>query len=444
MIDSFDDATGNPAVGADGSSPARQPARGFAQNACVIIPRPRPTHCRVPSRIVPLAITAFTATSALGRGRAAHGEALRSQRGGLRANDFTETPLACAIGRVDGLETLPLPGAFADYDCRNNRLAWLGIGADGFLDAARAAIERYGADRVALVLGTSTGSIGATEEAYRDLEDGRFPARLRNRVLHTPHSLGVFLETALGTRGPCITVATACSSSAKIFAQAERLLRVGLADAAILAGVDTLCGSVLFGFNALELVSPQACRPFDVARRGISIGEAAGFALLERDGAATAPRLLGYGESSDAHHMSTPHPAGLGARLALADAFARSGLTPGAIDYINLHGTATVKNDAVEAVLVADVFPAGARASSTKGFTGHTLGAAGILEAVLTLLAMEQGIVPGTLNSTAPDPVCGPQLALSNETRTIRAALTNSFGFGGNNCILAFGSGRTQ
>ena len=141
--------------------------------------------------------------------------------------------------------------------------------------------------------------------------------------------------------------------------------------------------------------------------------------------------------------MSTPHPAGLGARLALTDAFARSGLTPGAIDYINLHGTATLKNDAVEAALVADVFPAGTRASSTKGYTGHTLGAAGILEAVLTLLAMEQDIVPGTLNSTTPDPVCGPQLALSNETRTIRAALSNSFGFGGNNCTLAFGSGRT-
>ena len=444
MIDSIDEVTGNPTVGADGSSPVRQAARGFAQKACVIIALPCPTHCRVPSRIVPLTITAYTATSALGRGRAAHAEALRSQRGGLRANDFTTAPLPCALGRVDGLETAPLPSAFADYDCRNNRLAWLGIGADGFLDTARAAIERYGADRVALVLGTSTGSIGATEEAYRNIEDGRFPERLRNRVLHTPHSLGIFLETALGTRGPCITIATACSSSAKIFAQGERLLRVGLADAAILAGVDTLCGSVLFGFNALGLVAPQACRPFDVARCGISIGEAAGFALLERDGAATAPRLLGYGESSDAHHMSTPHPEGLGARLALADTFARSGLTPGAIDYINLHGTATVKNDAVEARLVADVFPAGTRASSTKGYTGHTLGAAGILEAVLTLLAMELGIVPGTLNSMTPDPVCAPQLALGNETRTIRTALSNSFGFGGNNCTLAFGSGQTH
>ncbi len=358
-------------------------------------------------------------------------------------NDFTATPLNCAIGRVDALETATLPDAFADYDCRNNRLAWLGIGADDFLDAARAAIERYGAGRVALVLGTSTASIGATEEAYRDLEDGRFPMRLRNPLLHTPHSLGVFLEAALGTRGPCITVATACSSSAKIFAQAERLLRAGVADAAILGGVDTLCGSVLFGFNALELVAPDPCRPFDVARRGISIGEAAGFALLERGGPATAPRLLGYGESSDAHHMSTPHPQGLGARLALGDALARAGLATTDIDYINLHGTATIKNDEVEAAMVSDLFRATTRASSTKGYTGHTLGAAGILESVLTLLAMEQGVVPGTLNSMKLDPLCGPQIALDNENRTIRVALSNSFGFGGNNCTLAFGCGRS-
>jgi 3-oxoacyl-[acyl-carrier-protein] synthase-1 len=396
----------------------------------------------VPNRIAPLAITGFTATSALGRGRAAHAEAMHSQRGGLRPNDFTQTPLTCAIGRVNDLESLALPREFAAHDCRNNRLAWLGMGADGFLDTARAAIERHGADRVALVVGTSTASIGATEEAYRELEDGHFPTRMRNPLLHTPHSLGLFLEALLGTRGPCLTVATACSSSAKIFAQAERLLRLGVADAAILAGVDTVCGSVLFGFNALELIAPEACRPFDIERRGISIGEAAGFALLERDGNHLAPQLIGYGESSDAHHMSTPHPEGLGARIAINAALARAGVPASAVDYINLHGTATVKNDAVEAALVNDLFSASTRASSTKGYTGHTLGAAGIVEAVLTLLAMEHDLVPGTLNTQTPDPLCGPQLALATETRGIGVALSNSFGFGGNNCTLAFGNGR--
>ena len=395
----------------------------------------------MPARIPPLAITAYTATSALGHGRSAHAAALRARHSGLRSNDFPATPLTCAIGRVDGLEQAALPDAFARHDCRNNRLAWRGLEADGFGDAARAAIERHGAARVALIVGTSTASIEATERAYRMLDDGQFTPAFRNPLLHMPHSLGSFLQAVFGTRGPCLTVATACSSSAKIFAQAERLIRLDMADAAILAGVDTLCGSVLFGFNALELVSPEPCRPFDATRRGISIGEAAGFALLERNGPAAAPRLLGHGESSDAHHMSTPHPQGLGARLALADALARAGLTPAEVDYINLHGTATVKNDEVEAALVADLFPATTRASSTKGWTGHTLGAAGILESVLTWLAMEQELVPGTLNSSVPDPLCGPQIAFANERRAIRVALSNSFGFGGNNCTLAFGRG---
>lgn len=397
----------------------------------------------MPSRIPPLVLTAYTATSALGRGREAHLSALRERRSGLRANDFTQGPLDCAIGRVDGVEDVALPAAYAEHDSRNNRLAWLGLGADGFLDAARACIERHGPGRVALVVGTSTASIGATEQAYRELDQGRFPSRLRTPMLHMPHSPGAFLEAALGTRGPCLTTATACSSSAKIFAKAERLLRLGVADAAVLAGVDTLCGSVLYGFNALELVAPEACRPFDAERRGLSLGEAAGFALLERDGDARAPRLLGYGESSDAWHMSTPHPEGLGARRALADALARAGLQPSEVDYVNLHGTATPKNDAVEAAVIADVFDASTRVSATKGWTGHTLGAAGIVESVLTLLAMEHDLVPGTLNSTTPDAACSASFAFANETREIRVALSNSFGFGGNNCTLAFGRGRT-
>ena len=208
-----------------------------------------------------------------------------------------------------------------------------------------------------------------------------------------------------------------------MFAQAERLIRLGLADAAIVGGVDTLCGSVLFGFNSLELVSPEPCRPFDRARRGISLGEAGGFALLERDGEA-GPWLLGYGESSDAHHMSSPHPEGYGARLAIQDALARAALTPDAIDYINLHGTASQKNDEVEARLVADLFPARTRASSTKGWTGHTLGAAGIVEAVITFLSAGDGRwCPGTLNAQELDPACGPQIRIAQRIggRQVRA-----------------------
>lgn len=390
--------------------------------------------------IPPLAIRAFTATSALGHGRGAHLRALREFRTGLRANDFSSAPLPCWIGQVDGLAQAPLPETLAAWECRNNRLAWLGLQQDGFREAVDRARERYGAARVALLLGTSTASIGATEEAYRRLDpDGGFPDDMLRPPIHAPHSLASFVAAALGLEGPCLTVSTACSSSAKVFASAERMLRLGLADAAVVGGVDSLCDSVLFGFNALELVSHAPCRPFDRARDGISIGEAAGFALLERaEAAPEAPRLLGYGEASDAHHMSTPHPEGLGAELALRDALARAGLAPAQVDYINLHGTASQKNDEVEAALIGRAFPPSTRASSTKGFTGHALGAAGILEAVIALLAIEHGFVPGNLGGDDPDPGCGAQFAWRNEARAVNVALSNSFGFGGNNACLAF------
>ncbi|WP_333679762.1 beta-ketoacyl-[acyl-carrier-protein] synthase family protein [Dyella sp.] len=389
---------------------------------------------------LPLAVSAYTATSALGRGLDAHRDALDAQRSGLRVNDFSSAPLPCWIGRVDGVEDVTLPSAYATWDCRNNRLAWLGLNQDDFPAKAHAARERYGAARVALLLGTSTASIGATEEGYRRLEEERLPADLHRTSIHTPHSLTAFVAAALDIKGPCLTISTACSSSAKVFASAERLIRLGLVDAAIVGGVDTLCDSTLFGFNALELVSPDPCRPFDAARRGISIGEAAGFALLERIGSQTAAplRLLGCGESSDAHHMSTPDPSGLGAELALRDMFDRAGLDVSNVDYVNLHGTASQKNDAMEAGLVSRMFPPGTRVSSTKHLTGHTLGAAGIVEAVITLLALRDGLVPGNAGVREADPACSAHFAWRNEARSLRIALSHSFGFGGSNACLAF------
>ncbi|HXD36979.1 MAG TPA: beta-ketoacyl synthase N-terminal-like domain-containing protein, partial [Rhodanobacter sp.] len=268
---------------------------------------------------------------------------------------------------------------------------------------------------------------------------GGLPDDMLRPAIHAPHSLASFVGTALALEGPCLTVSTACSSSAKVFASAQRMIALGLIDAAVVGGVDTLCDSVLFGFNALELVSTQPCRPFDLARDGISIGEAAGFALLQRvETAPQAPRLLGYGEASDAHHMSTPHPQGLGAGLALQAALERAGLGAAQVDYINLHGTASQKNDEVEAALVNRTFPATTRASSTKGFTGHTLGAAGILEATVALQAIEHGLVPGNLGGDTPDPSCGSSFAWRNERQRVQVALSNSFGFGGNNACLAF------
>ena len=395
----------------------------------------------MPARIEPLAVTARSVTSALGHGIAAHLEALSRGQGGLRANDFSSAALDCFIGRVNGIEQAALPGELAHWDCRNNRLAWLGLQQDGVRQALAGALARYGPDRVALVLGTSTASIESTEQAYRRLDDGRFPADLRRPEIHTPHSLAAFVADATGIAGPALTISTACSSSAKVFGSAERLMRLGLADAVLVGGVDTLCDSVLFGFHSLELVSQHPCRPFDLRRDGISIGEAAAFALLERpDRTPRAPRLIGYGESSDAFHMSTPHPDGRGALAALDDALARAGIAAEQVDYVNLHGTATAKNDEVEAKLLPR-FPQRTRASSTKGFTGHTLGAAGALEAVLALLAIEHAMVPPNLGGSEPMPEAAPWLASQPESRNIDIALSNSFGFGGNNACLAFARG---
>ncbi len=391
-----------------------------------------------------LSIRAYTATTALGRGRAAQADALRARRGGLRRNDFGDAGLDTWIGRVDGLEDAALPAAFAQWECRNNRLAWLALQQDGMLDVVATMRERHGAERVALVLGTSTASIGETEAAYADLrsgDDGRqqFPPAMQRSIVHTPHSLGDFVREATGLRGPCVTVATACSSSAKVFAQAVRLINAGVVDAALVGGVDTLCGSVLYGFNALGLVSTRACRPFDATRDGLSLGEAGGFAVLERSSDGLGLQLRGYGESSDAHHMSTPHPQGLGARLAMRDALARAGIGADAVGYLNLHGTATPANDAVEARAVAALFPDTLHAGSTKGWTGHTLGAAGIVESVFALIALEDGQLPGTLNSEQADAACGPQVRFDNARRELRYAMNNSFGFGGNNASLVFG-----
>ncbi len=397
-----------------------------------------------------LAITAYTATTALGRGREAQTEALHGRRSGLRRNDFGgDGRLDCWIGRVDGLEHSPLPSALSEWECRNNRLAWLSLQQDALPEAVAEAIARHGADRVALVVGTSTSSIGATEEAYARLSGGsgesnsqprRFPADLDRPMVHTPHSLGDFVRHATGLRGPCITVATACSSSAKVFAQAARLIQAGLADAALVGGVDTLCGSVLFGDHAWQRGSPAPCKPFDAGRTGLSLGEAGGFAVLERlDARLEGLQLRGYGESSDAHHMSAPHPEGLGAQLAMRDALARAGIGAGEVGYLNLHGTATPANDSIEARAVAGMFPDHLHASSTKGWTGHTLGAAGIVESVIALLALESGLLPGTLNSATPDPACGPQIRFDNAQSDIDFAMNNSFGFGGNNASLVFG-----
>jgi 3-oxoacyl-[acyl-carrier-protein] synthase-1 len=387
--------------------------------------------------MTPLSVTRYTLTSALGAGVAAQLGALREDRTGLQQKRFETCELPCFIGEVAGLDA-PLTGEQAQWDCRNNRLAWLALRQDGFLDAARKLRDRHGAARVGVFIGTSTAGVHSTELAYRARgAAGPLPPWFNYRTTQNCFSPADFVRESLGLCGPAIAVATACSSSAKVFGSAQRAIAAGVCDAAIVGGVDSLCLTTLYGFNSLQLISPEICRPADANRRGISIGEAAGFAILETSG--DGPKLLGYGESSDAHHMSAPHPEGEGAAAAMSAALQRGGIRPDEIDYVNLHGTATPANDAAEDKAVFSLFGDETPCSSTKGWTGHTLGAAAISEAVFSLLAIEHGFAPQSLNTQTLDPSLRANVLLAPLHKRVDRVLSNSFGFGGNNCSLVFG-----
>ncbi|OGB86891.1 MAG: beta-ketoacyl-[acyl-carrier-protein] synthase II [Burkholderiales bacterium RIFCSPLOWO2_12_FULL_67_210] len=368
--------------------------------------------------MTPLLLSAFTATTCLGRGLDATRDALRSNRSGLKPCRFETVELDTWIGEVADVDAQRLPAALASHDCRNNRLTQMGLETDGFADRVREAVVRYGRTRVGVFLGTSTAGILQTELAYRrrDPVSGALPDDFVYRH-------------------------TACSSSAKVFAAAARQLALGTIDAAIVGGVDTLCLTTLYGFASLQLTSSQPCRPYDVARDGISIGEGAAFGLLER-----APRpepgavlLMGVGESSDAYHMSAPHPQGLGARMAMEAALRSAGIGADAVDYINLHGTATPANDAAEGLAIQALFGDRAPCNSTKGATGHTLGAAGAVGAVICALALTDGQLPGSPGTQVLDPTLPIRYQTHSVAAPVRRALSNSFGFGGSNCSLVLG-----
>ena len=391
--------------------------------------------------MTPLAITASTLTTALGAGRDATLNALRARRSGLAPVRFQNVPLATWTGEVDGVDAVLLPDGLADFECRNNRLAWLGLQHDGVLDAVAGARARWGADRIGVFLGTSTSGLLETELAYRRREpDGSLPADFLYGPTQNTYSLAAFVGRALGLTGPSWVVSTACSSSAKVFGVAARMIAAGLIDAAVVGGVDSLCLTTLYGFNSLELLSTDICRPWDGARDGLSIGEAAAFALVERESAAPQGWLLGIGESNDGHHMSTPHPEGAGAIAAMRAALADAGLDAAGIDYINLHGTATPTNDLAEDRAVASVFGTQTPSSSTKGATGHTLGAAGGVEALIAMLAIEHGLMPAGLNVQQRDPELQLNYLTENREAPVRRVLSNSFGFGGSNASLVFGA----
>ncbi len=399
-----------------------------------------PTH-RLPP-LAPLPISHATAVSALGHGRKAHAEALQAARTGLRDVRFETVPLPTWIGRVDAIDTHALPTSLAAHDCRNNRLAHLALLADDFEARVRAASHRWGRHRVGVFVGTSTSGIFQTELAFRDRDavTQALPAWFDYARTHNTYSVAGFVREALQLQGPAFVVSTACSSGAKVFANAQRAIASGLIDAAVVGGVDSLCLTTLYGFASLELLSKDIARPCDAARSGLSIGEAAAFALVQRDDGDASTVLLGHGETSDGHHMSAPHPEGAGAAQAMQLALARAGLSPDAVDYVNLHGTATPSNDAAEAKAMATVFgESGVWCSSTKGATGHTLGAAGALEALVCILALERQWVPAGLNRTQPDPALPLRYADHTRAMPLHHVMSNSFGFGGSNASLVLG-----
>jgi 3-oxoacyl-[acyl-carrier-protein] synthase-1 len=370
--------------------------------------------------------------------------AIENVASGLRPCDFETVDLNTWIGKVAGVDDVLMPAALVQYDCRNNRLALLGLESDGFAEAVRERIARLGRRRIGVILGTSTAGILQTELAYRrrDPQTGALPADYNYRTTHNSYSVAAFTREYFGLDGPAVIVSTACSSSAKVFVAASRMIACGIIDAAVVGGVDSLCLTTLYGFNSLELTSPQPCRPYDAERNGLSIGEGAAFAFVERAPSsldADAVLLLGGGESSDAYHMSSPHPDGLGAKLAISRALAAAGLQTSDIDYINLHGTATPTNDAAEGKAVAALFGDRVPCSSTKGATGHTLGAAGAVEAVICALALRHGLMPGSANTRHLDPALGLDYLIVNRNGRVKRALSNSFGFGGTNCSLVFG-----
>jgi 3-oxoacyl-[acyl-carrier-protein] synthase I len=363
---------------------------------------------------------------------------------GLAPTDAYSAGRMLPLGRVESalpsVAHLPPP-----QRSRNNALALAALAQiRPVLDAA---IARYGFDRIGVVIGTSTSGIAETEAALRHhAVDGTLPPEFHygQQEMGSPAAM---LAAELGVGGPAYVHSSACSSSAKALASAARLIKMGLCDAVLTGGVDSLCGFTVAGFAALDSVSAAPCNPFSANRDGINIGEGAALFLMSRAEAPVA--LLGWGESSDGHHMSAPDPAGGGARLAIGQALERAGVAPGQIDYINLHGTATRQNDAMEARVVADLFGLEVPVSSTKPFTGHTLGAAGAIEAAFCWLAMQDDNPQGKLPPHLWDGVADPDLPPLNLTapgaalgRPLRYALSTSFAFGGSNAALLLGRTR--
>jgi 3-oxoacyl-[acyl-carrier-protein] synthase I len=389
-----------------------------------------------------IGIAAIGLATPIGIGKTAVSRALfAGERGGLVPHHGLVPGRSLYVGAVAS-PLPPNPPTLRAFDTRNNRLMLAAL--QDIAPDIEAAICRFGRDRIAVIMGTSTSGIAEGEAAFSSLRrSGTWPAAFHYRQQETGN-LSDFVARLLDLRGPVYTVATACSSSAKVFATARRLIRAGFADAALVGGADALCKTTVGGFAALEAVAPERCNPFSVNRTGINVGEAAAVFLLTED--ETPVRLAGIGESADAHHVSAPDPEGRGAMAAMRAALDDAGLDPSEISYVNLHGTGTPLNDAMEGKAVHALFGHSTACSSTKSMTGHTLGAAGACEAAFVWLTLHpdhnpQGLLPPHVWDGVADPAI-PTLALVTpglrlpDPSARAAMLSSSFAFGGSNVAL--------
>ncbi len=394
------------------------------------------------------AITAWSAVNALGVATSQVLARLDDGVSGLGASPFV-LPFDAIVGVVPGLDdsqsasNQAASAIFASnpgldrYDCRQARVALAAFSE--IRTELDAAVSRWGARRVAIILGTSTGGLRETESAYFDSrESGVLSPRFDLHRQHSFNAAAELIAELSGARGPVYTLSTACSSSGKTAAVAMRLMQAGLIDAALVGGVDSLCRMTLQGFHGLGVLSSTPCRPFGAGRNGINIGEGAAFVMLEREGKSPVS-LLGVGESADAFHMSSPHPEGRGAAEAMSLAMKQGGFAPTDVDHINAHGTATLLNDQAEAFGIHSVFQSRIPVSSTKAYTGHTLGAAAATELVFAIHAVTTGRIPQTLGALPIDPNVRIDIVTEARHGRVRRALSNSCAFGGSNVSLLVG-----
>jgi 3-oxoacyl-[acyl-carrier-protein] synthase I len=380
-----------------------------------------------------LTIVGYGGCCALGGDLPAIEAGLRAGAVRLHAAPF-ELPFSAVVGLV--ADPLPPPPArLARYDSRAARLALLGL--DPLLARLAPWRARCGADRLGVVVGTSTGGIDATERAIAAVKGGAgLPADYSFADQHELGALPRFAAELLGWTGPAYSVSTACSSSTRALSSAARLVRNGICDAVLVGGVDCLCQLTVFGFHSLGILSAEGARPFCRDRAGTHIGEGAGWLLLARDGEGPV-QVTGWGESSDAHSMTAPHPEGIGLRRAIEAALARAGLGANDVDYVNAHGTGTLQNDAAEFRALGDLFGKTTAVSSTKGMTGHALGAAGAVELVVSALALEKGFIPANASSSQAGFEDWPLgLVAQARPQRCRRVMSVSAGFGGNNAAV--------